>query len=161
MRERDIRLVVSYHANIYITCNIMMIMIMIIIIVLFSVHHSATTIIITVVFFVVVVSQTPSFQFSSVQFSPLTDWIIGGRFSRDSLPVFSARGHRERIWHKHRCFPSSTCSADQQMSSPSSLSRSLLSSSSKYFPPVSRGSASCDGLGWGWRGGGYDVCLVM
>ena len=40
----------------------------------------------------------------SDQFSPLTDWVIGGhyrRFSRDFLPVFSA-GHCEQLWHGQR-----------------------------------------------------------
>ena len=37
-------------------------------------------------------------KLSSVQFSPLTDWVVGatlheGRFSRDAFPVFSAGGH--------------------------------------------------------------------
>ena len=41
-------------------------------------------------------------QFSSVHFSPLIDRVVGGhggRFSRDSLLVFSAGGHCEQFWH--------------------------------------------------------------
>ena len=36
----------------------------------------------------------------SVQFSPMTDW---GRFSRDPLPVLSAKRHREQHWRKQGC----------------------------------------------------------
>ena len=45
-------------------------------------------------------------QFSSVQFSPLTDWVVGGhegRISKDPLPVFSAGGCREQFWHWQEC----------------------------------------------------------
>ena len=52
--------------------------------------------------------QCQMFQFACgmqqfFQFSPLTDWVIGGghdrRLSRDPLPVFSARGHCKQFWH--------------------------------------------------------------
>ena len=42
--------------------------------------------------------------FTSVQFSPLTDWVFRGhdrRFSRD--PVFSAEGRCEQFWHGQGC----------------------------------------------------------
>ena len=49
-------------------------------------------------------------QFSSVQFSPLTDWVIGGgegelegRISGDPLPVFSAGGPFEQFQHGQGC----------------------------------------------------------
>ena len=46
---------------------------------------------------------------SSVQFSPLTYWVVGGvrghdgRFSRYPLPVFSAGGPFEQFWHGQGC----------------------------------------------------------
>ena len=49
---------------------------------------------------------TTTVQFSSVQFSPLTDWVVWGhegRFSRDPLPVFSAGGPCEQFWHGQGC----------------------------------------------------------
>ena len=50
--------------------------------------------------------QLSSFQFSLVQFSPLTDWVSGGhegQFRRDPLSVFSAGGYCEQFWHRKRC----------------------------------------------------------
>ena len=50
-----------------------------------------------------------STKFSSVQFSPLTDWVVGGgggyegRFSRDLLPVFYTGGSLEQFWHGQGC----------------------------------------------------------
>ena len=43
---------------------------------------------------------------SSVQFSRLTDWVVGGheeRFSRDPLPVCCTGGHCEQFWHGLGC----------------------------------------------------------
>ena len=44
---------------------------------------------------------------TSAQFSPLTDWVVGGgheeRFSRDPLQVFSAGGPCEQFWHGQEC----------------------------------------------------------
>ena len=43
---------------------------------------------------------------NSVQFGPLTYWVFRGhegRFSRDSLPVFSAGGPCEQFWHCQGC----------------------------------------------------------
>ena len=40
---------------------------------------------------------------SGFQFSPLTDWVVGGhegRFSTDPLPAFSAGGYCGQFWHK-------------------------------------------------------------
>ena len=53
-----------------------------------------------------IVSLNSYRAFSSVHFSPLTDWIVGGhegRFSRDPHPVFSAGGPGEQFWHGQRC----------------------------------------------------------
>ena len=53
--------------------------------------------------------QFSSVQHSSVQFSPLTDWVVGGggghegRFSRYLLPDFSAGGPCEQFWHGQGC----------------------------------------------------------
>ena len=49
--------------------------------------------------------------FRSIQFSPLTDWVIGGgkgeghegRVSRHLLPVFSVGGHYEQFSHGQGC----------------------------------------------------------
>ena len=46
-------------------------------------------------------------QFSSVQFSPLTDWVIRGNMraylAEILLPVFSAGGCRVQFWHGWGC----------------------------------------------------------
>ena len=44
-------------------------------------------------------------QSSSVEFSPLTDWVVAHeeRFSRDRLPVFSAGGPHEQSRHGLGC----------------------------------------------------------
>ena len=44
-----------------------------------------------------------------VQFSPLTDWVVGGggghegRFSRNPLPVFPTGDPRKYFWHGQGC----------------------------------------------------------
>ena len=46
------------------------------------------------------------FQFSSVQFSPLTDWVIGGTWQtirHRSSSSLSAGGWREQFWHGQGC----------------------------------------------------------
>ena len=43
---------------------------------------------------------------SSVHFSPVTNWVVGGHdgwFRRDPLPVFSAEGPCEQFWHGQGC----------------------------------------------------------
>ena len=51
-----------------------------------------------------ILESIPGFEFSSIHFTSVP-WPIGssgwheGRFSRDSLPVFSAGGHCEQFWH--------------------------------------------------------------
>ena len=43
---------------------------------------------------------------NSVQFSPLTDWVVRGHnvgFTRDPLPVFSEGGSCEQFWHGQGC----------------------------------------------------------
>ena len=84
-------------------------------------------------------------RFSSVQFSPLTDWVLGGhagRFSKDPLPVFSAGGPRRQFWHGQGCplfdvvHPAFTLSTTASPTLKDALKESRLKNPSQLLEPV-------------------------